>query len=82
MGLLTLATGQANLVTIVNFKTRAELPQIHSELVSLCPSLQLRETQICTRAVKLHTRWLTPDDQWTDDVTDPLWALRANLTRV
>jgi hypothetical protein len=82
VSLMTVTTGQSNLFTIVNLKTRAELSEIHAELVDLCPSIRMQETQLSTRAVKVHMRWLTRADRWTDRVADPFWALRDELARV
>lgn len=81
IGLLTVTTGRANVVLVANLKTRSLLPAAQTELAALCPSLQLRETQLSTRALKLHMRRVTDDDRLTDDVADPLWELRHDLAR-
>ena len=79
VGLLTVTTGRANVALIANLRTRSQLPRVQAALTSLSPSLQVRETQLSARAVKVHMRRLTVDDRWTDDVGDPYWDLRHEL---
>lgn len=81
IGLLTATTGHANVFLVANVKTRALLPAVQTELSSLCPSLQLRETQLSAQALKLHMRSVTPHDRLTDEVADPFWELRHELVR-
>jgi hypothetical protein len=79
---MTVTTGRANLAVIANLRAMSELTQVHAELADVCPTLRLQETQLSTRAVKIHMRWLTAEDRWCDEVTDPFWALRDQLTAV
>lgn len=79
IGLLTLTTGTSNLMLMANLPTVGRIPAMQRELRSLCPSLRVHECQLSMRSVKVHTRRLTDDDRWTDEVTDPYAALAPVL---
>jgi DNA-binding Lrp family transcriptional regulator len=82
LGLMTINTGQANLLAVANLQTPAQLNQIQGQLLTMCPSLRLAESQLSIQAVKVHAQLLTDDDCWSGELTDPLWDLREDLIDV
>ncbi|MEW1962639.1 Lrp/AsnC family transcriptional regulator [Microbacterium sp. NPDC077644] len=68
IGLLTIMTGRSNVMLLANVTSMAALDTVLSELRSICPSLEVHETQLSTLAVKRHTRLMTDDERWTDEV--------------
>jgi DNA-binding Lrp family transcriptional regulator len=79
IGLLTVTSGRSNLLLMVNVPSLGRITTAQRELRNLCPSLEIRECQLSMRAVKIHTRRLTREGRWTDDVTDPYAQLTSVL---
>jgi len=70
-GLLTITTGSSNVVVMANVASVRGLESVLSTLRSICPSLEVHETQLSRQAVKRHSRLVTEDELWTDELTDP-----------
>jgi len=70
-GLLSVATGRSNVMAMANLTTLGGLNAVIAQLRAVCPSVEIHDTQLSAQAVKRHSRMVTDEELWTDEITNP-----------
>lgn len=78
LGLLTVGTGRSNVMLMANLPTMLSLDMVLTQLHSICPSLEVHETQLSAQSIKRQSRMVTDDELWTDEVLNPYLDLYLN----
>ena len=71
IGMMAVTTGPSNVFAVTHLPTSRALTDALVELVEVCPSLVVKETQLSVRAVKIHTRITDERERFTEQAAQP-----------